>query len=118
MAMAFVVEAPEQWTKLIQLVETITAKDLSPTGQASATQNDGHVHYALRHLHQAQEGLEVAMRNKGGNCVKALQLLEGAIEELEQGTKRCPREPVSSASTSGGVVLRDELFEKWLSTGL
>jgi hypothetical protein len=122
MGMAFMVESPEQWNKLSQLVETITGNDLSSTEQAWANPGEGapHMQAALQHLQQAQEELREAMYDKGVHRAKALQLAENAINEVKKGMEagnRCIG-TIDAVSIGNGVERRDKLFDQWLMTGL
>lgn len=121
MGVAFVVESPEQWTKLLQLEERIATMDAPPTEQAEADSKKArvHAHAALWHLQQAQEELQKAMRDEGQHA-EALRLAENAISKLRKvmEIEKRPLETSDSSSRGNGMVLRDELFDQWLATGL
>jgi hypothetical protein len=44
-----------------------------------------HMHAALEHLRAAKESLERAESDKGGHRVKAIELVNGAIRQVEEG---------------------------------
>ncbi len=60
------------------------------------------------------------MHCKGGHRARALQLTENAINEVNKVLATGKRHPESTASASAGTgaVLRDELFDQWLTSGL
>jgi len=44
-----------------------------------------HMHAALEHLRAAKQSLERADPDKGGHRVKAIELVDGAIRQVEAG---------------------------------
>jgi hypothetical protein len=50
-----------------------------------------HMHAALEHLRAAKTSLEKANPDKGGHRVKAMELVDGAIREVEQGIAHANR---------------------------
>ncbi len=44
-----------------------------------------HMHAALEHLRAARESLERAEPDKGGHRTKAIELVNGAIHQVEEG---------------------------------
>ena len=47
--------------------------------------NQPHMHTALDHLHAAKHSLDEATPDKGGHRTKALELVESAISQVQQG---------------------------------
>jgi hypothetical protein len=54
------------------------------TGVAKA-EHQPHMHAALEHLRAARESLEKADPDKGGHRVKAIELVNDAIHQVEEG---------------------------------
>jgi hypothetical protein len=122
MGMAFVVESPQQWTKLVQLEERIKSNDIFNTEPACVNPGEGllPMRAALQLLQQAQQKLQEALHDKEELCAKALQLTESAINEVNNGIQAVKRHPetIDSEAMGNGVALRDKLFNEWLMTGL
>jgi hypothetical protein len=51
----------------------------------SKAENQPHMHSALGHLRAARKSLEEADTDKGGHRTKAIQLVDQAIRQVEEG---------------------------------
>lgn len=56
-----------------------------PAQNRGMARQEPHMSAALGHLQQAKDELEKATPNKGGHRVKALQLVDQAMQQVHQG---------------------------------
>jgi hypothetical protein len=89
MGMDFVLEFPEQCSKLARIAEELTVSGPSPAAQDVANREEmrPYAQAALQHLQEAQQDLKRAPHNEGVHCARALQLTENAITELTKAWK-------------------------------
>jgi hypothetical protein len=119
MAVEFLSVPTEQWNKLPEVIETATVSQLSPAVLASHQEAQASVQAALLHLQQAQKKLQKSMYDMGIQCTRGLQFTEKAISEVKNAReRRSTSKTFDPASMGSGLVLRDELFEQWLISGL
>lgn len=90
MGMDFVVDSPERWDKLAQIVEKIAAPEPSavPQDQTKRDETQPYMQAALQYLQQAQDALKQAVHDEEGHSARALQLTENAINEVTKAWKQ------------------------------
>jgi hypothetical protein len=60
---------------------------MSALGMSSAFARQPHMDNALRHLREAREALQRAEANKGGHRERAIELVDRAIAQVEEGIR-------------------------------
>jgi hypothetical protein len=60
---------------------------ISALGLNSAFARQPHMDNALRHLREAREALQRAEANKGGHRERAIELVDQAIAQVEEGIR-------------------------------
>lgn len=114
MGMDFLVETPEQRTKLTQIVEEVKANVLQSSAvlQAGAISEEAdHMQAALHHSQQAQEELlQETMHDEAGHRARALHLTEVAIHEVKKARRWSgPMGTIVPASVMSGFGLNCEV---------
>jgi hypothetical protein len=56
--------------------------------------HEPHMSAAMGHLHQAKDELERATPNKGGHREKAMQLIDEALQQVQEGEQYYEQHPV------------------------
>lgn len=62
--------------------------------QNSMARHEPHMSAALTHLQEAKSALEQATPNKGGHRERAMQLVDQAIQQVQEGEKYYEEHPV------------------------
>ncbi len=74
-------------TNLISMASLLGAAGLAAGRQGQKDRGQPEMHAALDHLRQAKENLEKGSHDKGGHRERALDLVNQAIAEVNEGIK-------------------------------
>jgi uncharacterized protein HemX len=70
---------------VVVVLVLVVALMFTLSAPAFAQEKQPHMEEALAHLREAKKSLEAAEANKGGHREKAIQLVDSAIKQVEDG---------------------------------